>query len=157
MFTWNKGLNAGLKGKKKDCRPCERGGSTRATLLVPLKRRPPLETPTYKSRNMVVARATLVDTRRAAIMPFRIAEREQGPAIVVLLLELVLHVLSLSIDSRSRDVRDSRWKFHQDFSSREFWNRCIRKFRIFEGRSRCVRRYYDIILWRLQDSSTFEG
>lgn len=72
-------INAGLKEKKKDCGPCERGGSTRATLLVPLKRRPPLGTPTYKTRNMVVARATLVDTRRAAIMPFRIAEREQGP------------------------------------------------------------------------------
>lgn len=35
--------------------------------------------PHYNTRNMVVARATLVDTRRAAIMPFRIATREQGP------------------------------------------------------------------------------
>ena len=65
---------------KKDCRPCERGGSTRATLLAfrlsaALQSKPPH----YNARNMVVARATLVDTRRAAIMPFRIATREQGP------------------------------------------------------------------------------
>lgn len=144
-------INAGLKEKKKDCGPCERGGSTRATLLVPLKRRPPLETPTYKTRNMVVARATLVDTRRAAIMPFRIAEREQGPpsssSSSSLSSTYIIIIDWFSISRCWVKIPPRSFNFETDIKLR------ILKFK---EKSRCVRRYYDTILWKLQDSSTFE-